>query len=63
MPLIFTHIYTLLQGSSLVDAVDNLPSTLEAIHATLQCRLLKVQAAMKATIDSHRRDVQFSVGD
>lgn len=35
----------------------------ETIHATLQRRLRKMQEAMKATADRHRRDLSFRVGD
>ncbi|KHN31759.1 Retrotransposable element Tf2 155 kDa protein type 1, partial [Glycine soja] len=39
------------------------PPSLPSYLAVLQCRLAKAQAAMKKQADSHRRDVQFNVGD
>ena len=52
-----------IQGTSSIDAVDTLLVDRTELHAALLRRLGKAQEAMKASADTHRRDVQFSVGD
>lgn len=46
-----------------VEAVDTLLSTFEALPSLLQQRLSKAQAAMKHFADTKCKDVTFSVGD
>ena len=52
-----------LQGTSNVDTADDLLATQVEIHTTLQRRLLKAQAVMKAWANKHHHDVQFSLRD
>lgn len=46
-----------------VESVDAILTSRATIHHTLTRRLQKYQDKMKSMADSHRRDVNFSVGD
>ncbi|CAJ2630725.1 unnamed protein product [Trifolium pratense] len=51
-----------IEGSSSVNACDDMLNSREEILALLRRNLAKAQARMKANADSHRREVSFEVG-
>lgn len=50
-------------GSTSLEAVDSILSSRDILLTTIRKKLLRVQQQMKDSADSHRRDVQYSVGD
>lgn len=52
-----------LSSTSSVDAVDAILSQREAVFELLRRKLVKAQERMKTSVDRHRREQEFMVGD
>lgn len=52
-----------ISGSSIMEVVDSFLSSHEDKLSLLKCKLRKAQQLMKQSIDKHRRDLSYAIGD
>jgi len=52
-----------LVGASTIEAVDDFLASRDAVFTSLKKKLMKAQESMKQFADTHRREVNFQVGD